>query len=159
KGWALGPTFDKWPEDQIPGVLVVSPGLVPPPQRGGDGVYYARWNVQVGCACSARTQQEAHEIAMLFVAAHKAIVVQRPSLEGHAAGAQWLDEQYSPLEYDDTRSLYAGYATLVIDIDDVLTSLAGPITPDDPLTPDELAPWPLDPTVKTHDEQVSNYPV
>lgn len=157
RGWAYGPTFDKWPEDQLPGVLVVCPGVVPPPDRDGDGVYRARWNVQIGCCCSANTQQKSHELAQMYVAAHKAIVAHRPSLEGHAESARWLDESYDPLDYDETRSLYAGYATFSIEVDDVLTTLAGPITPDDPL-PDPLEPWPLYPTVQTHDETVEHYP-
>lgn len=155
KGWSIGTSFDTWPEDQIPGVLVISPGLVPPPMREGDGTYRARWRVDVGCICSAATQQKSHEQAMLFVAAHKAILAQRPSLEGRAAGAVWLDESYDPLEYDDTRSLYAGFSSFAIDVENVLTSLAGPVLIDDPLTPD-TDPWPLDTTVITHDESVEH---
>ena len=158
RGWVLAPSFEKWPEDQIPGVLVVSPGLVPPPTRDGDGNYRARWRVDLGCLCSARTQQQSHEQAQLFLAAHKAIVAQRPSLEGHADGVTWLDESYSVLDYDDTRSLYAGYATLTVEVDDVLTTLAGPVTPDDPL-PLDTDPWPLWPEAVTVDVDVDNVPV
>lgn len=156
RGWALGPTFDKWPEDQIPGVLVVSPGLVPPPTRDGYGVYRARWRIDVGCICSARTQQQSHEQAMLFVAAHKAIVVQHPSLEGWATGMQWLDESYDPLTFDDTRSLYAGYASFAIEVDDVLTSLAGPTgDPHEPCTD----PWSPEVVVETVDVEIDNYTI
>jgi hypothetical protein len=156
RGWAYGPTFDKWPEDQLPGVLVVTPGITPPPTRDGDGVYRVRFNVDVGCAVSARTQGDAHEIATLFVAAHAAIVAQRPSLEGHAIASTWLDLRLDPLAYDDTRALYAGFATFAIEVDDVLTTLAGPVQPDP--EPDELDPYPLWPLVETHDEVVDNYP-
>lgn len=156
RGWTLAPSFDNWPEDQIPGVLVVSPGLVPPPSKDGYGVYRARWRIDVGCICSARTEQQSHEHAQLFIAAHKSIIAQRPSLEGHASAADWLDENYDPLSFDDTRSLYAGYAGFSIEVDDVLTTGAGPITPDDPLVPD-TDPWPLAPQVATHDVEVDNY--
>jgi hypothetical protein len=158
RGWAYGPTFDKWPEDQLPGVLVVCPGIVPPPDRAGDGVYRARWNVQVGCCCSASTQQKSHEFAQLYIAAHKAIVAQHPSLGGNATALRWLDETYDPLSYDDTRSLYAGYATFSIEVDDVLSSLGGPAEPTAPAD-DPCAPWPLDPEVQTVDVEVDNYPV
>jgi hypothetical protein len=153
RGWSIGMSFDKWPEDQVPGLVVVSPGLLPPPQKTGDGVYRARWRVDVGVICSARTQEKSHEQAQLFIAAHKAIVSQRPSLEGFATASTWIDESYDPLVYDDTRSLYAGYAGFAIDVDDVLTTLAGPITPDDPLDPD-TDPWPLWPVVDTVDVEV-----
>lgn len=157
RGWSYGTTFDKWPEDQVPGVLVICPGLVPPPERDGAGRYRARWNVQVGCLCSARTQAESHELAQLYVAAHKLIVAQHPSLEGHAAGNAWVDETYGPLDYDDTRSLYAGYASFAIEVDDVLTSFGGPVTPSDPLS-DPCVPWEPWPLVETHDETIEHYP-
>lgn len=157
RGWSYGPTFDKWPEDQVPGVLVVSPGLVPPPAKGGDGRYRARWRVDLGVICSARTQALSHEQAQDYIAAFRALLIQRPSLDGHADGTAWLDENYTPLSYDDTRSLYAGYATIVVDVDNVTTANAGPTTPDDPNEPDTdpWAPWPL---VVTHDETVEHFP-
>jgi hypothetical protein len=123
KGWAIGVSFDKWPEDQLPAVIVVSPGLVPPPTKTGEGRYSARWRIDVGIVCSAATQEKSHEQAMLFVAAHKAIIAQHPSLEGHAAGALWLDESYDQLDYDDSRSLYSGTASFAVEVDNVLTSL------------------------------------
>ena len=156
RGWSLGPSFDKWPEDQVPGLLVVSPGLVPPPLKSGDGQYRARWRIDVGVLCSARTQKQSHEQAMLMVAAHRAIVTQRPSLEGFALGSQWIDESYDALDFDDTRSLYAGTASFVIEVDDVTTTLAGPTTPDDPLDPD-TDPWPLYPTVETVDVEIDHH--
>src|SRR5215831_14296205 len=61
RGWAYGPTFDKWPEDQLPGVLVVCPGIAPPPRRDGEGIFSARWNVQIGVCCTASTQAKSHE--------------------------------------------------------------------------------------------------
>jgi hypothetical protein len=157
RGWVLAPSFDKWPEDQVPGVLVVCTGLVPPPLKTGDGYYRARWNVQVGVLCSARTQQQSHEQAMLMLAAHKAIIAQHPSLEGVANGVQWIDEQYDALAYDDVRSLYAGTVTFAIEIADVLNTLDGPVTPSEPLVP-ETDPWPLDHDVETVVVEVDNYP-
>jgi hypothetical protein len=158
KGWTLATTFDKWPEDQVPGLLVVSPGLIPPPVKSGGGVYRATWRVDVGCLCSARTMQQSHEQAQLMIAAHKSIVAQKPSLEGHAIGAAWVDETYDPLDFDDTRSLYAGYASFAIEVDNVLTTLAGPLTPDEPLDPD-TDPWPLWPTVETFDVEIDKQPI
>lgn len=155
RGWSLGVSFDTWPEDQVPGVLVICPGLVPPPVKGGDGVYRARWNVQIGCCCSARTQLESHTMAQHFVEAHRWIMLQKQSLEGWALAVDWLDESYDPITYDDSRSLYAGYATFAIEVDDVGTTLAGPTG--DP-QPDPCDPWPLAPIVETHEEQVVHYP-
>lgn len=157
KGWTLAPSFDKWPEDQLPGVLVICTGLVPPPERKGDGVHLARWNVEVGVCCSARTQQQSHEQAMLYLAAHRAIVLQQSSLGGNVLATTWLDESYDVLDYDDVRSLYAGTATFMVEIDNVTNTYAGPAHPDVPYA-DWTLPWPVDVEVETHDVTVENVP-
>lgn len=157
RGWSLAPTFDKWPEDQLPGVLVVCRGLVPPPLKSGDGKYRAKWAVDVGVICSARTQADSHSLAMLFLAAHAEIVIGKPSLGGHATGVAWLDEQYDQLVYDDTRSLYTGTATFAIEVPDVRTAATGPTQPDPPEDP--CADWPPWPEVETVEIEIDKEPL
>jgi hypothetical protein len=154
RGWALGPSFDKWPEDQLPGVLVSSQGTLQPPQRDGDGVYRVRWAMEPGIVCSARTQNESHALAMLYGAAIFDLLIQRPSLDGHAAGTVWLGETYDDLGYDDSRSLYAVKERFAVDVENVAWGNAGPTTPDEPLDPDDTQPWPDWPTVETYDVDV-----
>lgn len=155
RGWGVTPSFDKWPEDQLPAVLVVSPGLIPPPVRAGDGVWRATWRIEIGCICSARTREKSHELAALYVQAHTDAIVQHPSLEGHAAGVDWLDLTLNQLDFDDTRSLYAGTSVFAVEVDNVVTDFGGPATPNDPLEP-ETDPWPLWPTVETVDVDVEH---
>ena len=149
RGWALGPSFDKWPEDQLPGVLVSSRGTLDPPRRHGDGMFSARWAIEPGVVCTARTQNEAHALAALYGAAVRLLLIQRPSLGGHAAGVAWLGESYDDLGYDDTRSLYAVKELFAVQVDEVAYSDAGPASPEAPLTPDDTAPWPADKEVST----------
>jgi hypothetical protein len=157
RAWLTAPSFDKWPEDQLPAVVLVSVGLMEPPLREGDGRYRGRWGMSLGVVCSARTQELSHEQSMLYLAAHRAILLQRPSLEGHAAGISWLDEDYTSLPYDDVRSLGAGTAAFSIEVRGITLGDAGPVTPDDPLAPD-TAPWPDWPTADTVDVTVGNVP-
>ena len=149
KGWAIGPSFDKWPEDQLPGVLVSSSGVPAPPQKDGEGYYRARWLVQPGVVCSARTQAESHRLAMLYGAAIRWLVVQRPSLGGHVEAADWLGESYDDLGYDDTRSLYAVRETFSLEVVDLMLGDAGPTSVEVPFTPDDTLPWPPDKDVST----------
>ena len=158
RSWVTTNSLDNWPEDQLPSVLVISTGLAGQPAPAGDGLVRARWLVGLACICSARTQAETHRQAMLYVAAARTLLLQRQSLEGHAAGVDWLEERYDELAYDDRRSLAAGQAIFAIDVDGVVSVDGGPITPDDPLDP-ETTPWPLWPTVETHDVDVSNVTV
>ena len=158
KGWALGPSFDKWPEDQVPGVLVSSRGTLDPPRRHGDGAFTARWGIEPGVVCSARTQNEAHQLAALYGAAVRWLMIQRPSLDGYAAGTAWLGESYDDLGYDDSRSLYAVRELFAVQVDEVAYSDAGPVTPDAPLTPDDTLPWPPWQEVATVEIKVDNTP-
>ena len=157
RGWVVSSSFDKWPEDQLPGALVISNGIVAPPRLAGDGVYRAQWRVEVGVCCSGRTESESRELTELYLAALNAVIVQHPSLEGHANGVSWLELTYTPLDFDSTRSLYAGSSVFAVEVDDVVTTGAGPAAPE-PGT-DECAPWDPWPLVDTVDVDVENYPV
>jgi len=155
KGWALAPSFDKWPEDQLPGVIVTSPGTLNPPQMGGDGVYAAWWQIEPGVVVSARTQAESHALAGIYGGALELLFLQRPSLDGFGAGGiNWLGIRYDNLGYDDTRSLYAARLQFVIEHDEVASADMGPVTPDEP-SDDAWPPWQ---EVLTVDIDVANYP-
>lgn len=149
RSWTVAPSLDKYPEDQVPALLLISVGLQPPPSRDAGGVYRARWLMGLGIVFSARTQAESHRIAELYLSALRLTLLQRQSLDGFDSdGTDWLDEQYGPDAYDDARSLGWGTAQFTVEVADVATVYAGPTTPDAPLT-DATLPWPDDPTVQT----------
>ena len=146
-------SFDKWPEDQLPAFMLVSAGIASAPTREGDGTYSARWLMGLGLLCSARTQQESHDMALLMTEAARTLFVQKASLDGHADGTQWLDERNDDLTYDDIRSLSSGQAHFAVTVADVVSAGKGPAAPDPPLVPD-TDPWADWPVVQTHDEVV-----
>lgn len=146
-------SFDQWPEDQLPRIVMASAGQATPPRKGGDGLFRCWWVMGFGVVVSARYQQEAHEMALNYVAAVRTLFVQRPDLDGHANGVVWLDERYDDLVFDDTRSLSSGQAHFTVEVDDVASANAGPTAPDVPSDD----PWPYWPIAQTHDEQVIGY--
>lgn len=156
RGWAIGPTPDKWPEDQLPAVYVASRGVPAPPLKDGYHGYRGRWLVEPGVVVSARTQAETHTLAMLYGAAIRAVVIQRPSLGGNAEAADWLGESYDDLDYDDTRSLYGVRQLFSVEVVDVTLGDAGPTAPEVPFTPDDTLPWPPWQEVQTVDVDVEN---
>src|SRR5215831_6323641 len=158
RSWQTATSFDKWPEDQLPCGLLVSVGLSELPLMDGAGSYRARWQMGLGIIVSARTEAETHRLAQLYVAAHRALIVQRPGLGGNAIGVVWQDENYDQLPFDDERSLGAGMANFTVEVEDVTTWGMGPNAPDVPLSPDDTLPWPPYQTVKTHQETVEHYP-
>ena len=48
RGYIVASTFDKWPEDQLPVVVVISPGWAGRPRRAGDGRALAPWSLAAG---------------------------------------------------------------------------------------------------------------
>jgi hypothetical protein len=153
RSYATAPSFDNWPEDQVPGLVLISVGLAEAPLHSGDGGYQARWQMALGLVVSARTEAESHFLSMLYVAAHRALLLQRPSLGGRSSGVVWLDEDYAQGTYDDQRSLALGQASFTVGVEDVTNTLAGPTSADTPLTPD-TEPWADWPVAETVDTQI-----
>jgi hypothetical protein len=146
-------SFDQWPEDQLPRIVMASAGQAVPPRKNGDGTFRCWWVMGFGIVCSTRYQQESHEMALNYVAAVRTLFIQRPSLGGNANGVVWLDERYDDLTYDDTRSLSSGQAHFTVEVDNVASAGAGPTKPDVPSDD----PWPYWPIAETVDEQVISY--
>lgn len=153
RSWSTVNTFENWPADQLPAALLISTGTIDRPQRVGGGQYRARFALGVAVVCASNNAQRSNSLAKLYIAAHRNVLVQRPSLEIGGRGTDWLGDDYTDLPPEDGRFLSAGMAEFVVEIDDVATANAGPTTPDAPLDPD-TDPWADWPTVQTHDEQV-----
>jgi hypothetical protein len=159
RAWTTSPDFETWPEDQIPRVLIVSPGLLQPPASDGPGNYRATWSLGIGVIVSARTMDETMELAKLYCAALRACMLQHQSLEGFAAGVEWLDENYDDLPSIDTRSLGAGQAIFAVQVDDVSRRWGGPTSPDSEPPEPDTTPLSTDPTVEDVAVEVQRIPI
>jgi len=101
-------TFDALPGEELPKVVVISPGLLEPPERvTGDGDYRATWQVGVGVAIAARTEEEADFQVKMYAAAVRGIVLHNKSMgRDDIVGVYWLDENYDDLPIDDQHANY-----------------------------------------------------
>lgn len=160
KGWAakkLGPivnytfvsaAFERWPEDQFPTILVMSPGLAEPPKAQGDGKVRAKW----ACGIAAITEgggenssADAKQTSGAYFAAVRGLMLQHPSVGGFSRGVTWTDERYDNVPTDAERSLATAYGMFTIEVAQALDRHAGTTEPlDEPYT--EPDPWP---TVET----------
>lgn len=145
RAYTTAPDFEKWPEDQLPCVLLIAPGLADPPNASGTGAYRARWSLGIAAIVSTARADDTAELGKLYVATLRTCLLQHQSLEGFAAGITWLDENYDDLPSIDTRSLGAGQAIFAVEVEDVSNRWHGPVSPDEPPA-DPLAPLPDDPT-------------
>lgn len=158
RGWCTAADFEKWPEDQLPCVLLVSPGLAEEPLADGRGHYRAKFSLGVAVIVSTAYMDATAELAKLYTACCRAVILQHQSLEGFAAGVEWVDESYADLESIDTRSLGAGQAVFAVEVDGIARRWNGPKTPGEPPDPD-TEPLPSDPTVTTVDIDTNRVPI
>jgi hypothetical protein len=103
---------ERFPEEQLPAILVVSPGLAEPPSREGDGSWQATWTVGIGVIVSTATADTTREVAAVYTAAVRAAIVQRGALGGIADHTRWTDEMHDQIVTPDrARHIAAGYLT------------------------------------------------
>jgi len=158
RAWRTSQSYDKWPEDQLPCVIVRSVGIGTVPSTDGAGWHSAEYVMQLDNVVSARTEEQSHKLAMLYAAAHGALVLQRPSLDGQADGVRWLADDYTQQAFESRRTLACATTVIQVKVENVVNSRSGPTTPNDPLAV-ETDPWADWPTVQTHDEQIQNQPI
>lgn len=146
RGYTLASTFDRWPEDQLPAVVVVSPGWVGRPRHSGTGGAMVPWGLAAGIVVSA-TPEATRENAQLYVAAVRTALVHHESLGGLALGLDCVDEDYvPPFAFGRTRTLLALQASFVVTVDDAFMYGHGPDgpwgPPPDPPNPTDPPNWP-----------------
>jgi hypothetical protein len=129
RSWSTVNTFEVWPADQLPASLLISTGTVPPPERDGTGRYRVRFNLGIAVVCASNNATRSNELAKLYIAAHRTILVQRPSLEADAFGTEWVGDDYTDLAAEDGRFLSAGMSEFIVEMPDVVSAKAGPLTP------------------------------
>lgn len=121
---------ERWAEEALPAAIVVAPGLYDEPRRQGDGTYIARWSIGIAVICSARDRETTNFLSKIYSAMVRAVLVQKPALQGESLGVRWLDEKYDDLQDDDkSRTLAAGQAVFWAEFDDVVTAGSGPLAP------------------------------
>lgn len=118
-----------------PAVAIVSPGLAGDrPDAGNDGKYDARFRLGVAVFIGARDQEASHDLAGIYVAAIRSILVQHPTLGDVAAGVEWLEESYDDLGTPAGSSpredqLAAGRVLVAVTMREVVDPYAGPAVP------------------------------
>lgn len=122
--------FDALPGEELPKVVVISPGLHGDPTQRGDGRIDAVWRVGVGVAIAAKTEEEANKRTKVYGAIARAIMLQ----QGGELNARvtLLDEQYVDLPISDQIQQYrAASVFFAVDVENIMNKRKGPATPDE----------------------------
>jgi hypothetical protein len=146
RSWVISSEVERMPEDQLPAVILASPGLFTGagvPQADGRGVYTARWQLVASTQVSARGNGLALRLARLYALAVRRI--------------DWLDERYRLLGSIDDRTTCISEVEVSAEVGDVLSRGHGPLAP--LLGPGNLGPdSPTWPTAQTAEVAVTKTP-
>jgi hypothetical protein len=141
--------FDKWPEEMLPAIIVIAPGIEDDPSKAGDGVYRGLFPIAVTCVVSSTNQIETRRYAQRLGAAIRAALVQHQSLgnalDDEVRGVDWIGARNNELPPEGDRSIWANRQLFAVEVGDVVTKSAGPRNAD-PIVP-STAPYPDPPTV------------
>jgi hypothetical protein len=121
--------LDKRPEDQLPSIVILSPGTRGKASREGDGMYRAPWLVNVAAIVAARDQGETMDLATYYVTAIRLLLIQQGSLGGFALASTWEGERTDELAADSDRTMAAGTNVFTFLVDQVAQKGAGLKTP------------------------------
>lgn len=148
-GWATfadDATARKWPETQMPAIVVMCPGQTEPPRADGDGTYTTRWAVVVAAICRGRPGiaggvEEARHVAQMYATAISGCLLAKGSLGGFAEGVDWEDESNDEVAHEKVRTLAASRSVFTVEVDGMRRRGGGPLEPpEDPYA--APAEWP-----------------
>jgi len=122
-------------EDQMPACVIVAPGTVNSPRRNS-GKVTATWSAGVGCIVSGQDEVSTYNLARVYVAALRTLLLQQADLGGFAAGTDLVSERYDDLDSKQLRSLCAGVVQLYVQVNNITDTQLGPLDPaTDPTKP------------------------
>lgn len=130
----------KYPEDQLPGLIVASPGTQARAGRmevNADGYYTGRWPVDATVVISARGNRQAGRLARLYTAAVATLLVQQlpdPRWSGlrNVRRVELIGETYPQPGAVSDRTQHRGTAQIVVEVEQVRNWAMGPEEPTDP---------------------------
>lgn len=131
KDWATVNTWvdAKWPEQQLPCCLVISPGYAKPPMFEGDGSMRAWFQVGIGVVSKGRDKLAARKAASTRAMGFLACIAQHPSLGGLAEGVELQNMRTDDIPNTQSRTLAGGQLVLSVEVRDVLNRRSGPNAP------------------------------
>ena len=148
--------IEKFPEDQLPCLMIASPGLTSPPIPDGGGYYTATWLVRVGVEVIAGPNRRALELARWYALAIRAAVIQQQQDPGltkpvSIVRIDLFHEGYNDLPSINDRTVCVGRVEFTVTVAEVLQRDHGPLEPmiaPQPPLPDSPS-WPLATDVAT----------
>lgn len=138
---------EKWPEDQLPCIIVRSPGMIADPDVNGDGSVDGTFGVTLFAIAAGMDEEDSKALSRLYGRAAAEAIMQHPDLGDFASHVGMGAEENAPLTrgVEAERSLAVVSTRFVVVVQGIMNVWGGPA---DPLEdPTEEAPDP--PVAKT----------
>lgn len=141
KSYTVTSDFDAFPEEAVPAVLLICPGI-DKPLMDGKREYRAVFPVRVGIRVESRDRRASERLAKYYAGALRSLLVAKGSLGDFAEATTWTGEEYGTHVSDRSqRTFGSADIKLNIEVRKVVKRLTGPAEPaKDPSVP-PLA-WP-----------------
>ena len=146
--------FDKLPEDQMPCIVLESPGLTDKPEVRGDGQVDMTFGLVIGVVSPGKDADDTRLTNRLYGAAIAAIMVQQRVQHPNVSTVTLTDLAYDAIPFDEHRTIAATRATFDVVMPNVLNRRAGPLEP----PADPLASHPAPFIAETVDVTLGPYP-
>lgn len=129
---------------EAPRYVVAVPGTLGSPERRGNGMYRATWDVRVELWMWGGNYQECEDKLSFYAIAVRELMLQQASLGGLAESVVWRAERYAQVAAPTAfRTWGQAVVQFGVSVAEVVNAYAGPATPpDDPTAlppPDPIA--------------------
>jgi hypothetical protein len=142
--WVTKTRLDSFPEDQIPMIVIATPGTVGKPTKNGK-TWEATWLIRVTAICSAGDEETSQELADIYAHAIKQLVLQNKMINDNpdVEAVEWAGDAYNLAAAYQTRTLGAAQVIFHVTYKNVVDESEGPITPTpEDQVPADPGPWP-----------------
>lgn len=134
--------FETWPEEMLPLVIVVAPGIDDDPEKEARGKHRGVFNIAVTCVVESIDQIETRNYAHRMGAAIRASLVQHWDLDGaldcSVRGVDWIGTRNDELPSEASRTIWGCRQLFQVQVGDILTRMAGPSSPIPPIALDPV---------------------
>lgn len=149
RSWETAPVFEQWPEDQLPSLVVVTPGTNEAAEWH-DKQMTVSWTIGAAIVVSAKDRETTSDLIGFYAAAARALMIQKGSLGGFADETHFMAERYDdhPLP-EQERTLRTAVLSFSVIVPNMNKRYGGPSVPGDPTA--DPGSWPI---VASVDEKV-----
>ena len=153
KSYTVVSEYSRWPETQLPAIVVESGGLLEPPEEDGEGFLSGHFGVEVAVVVQGPNGLKTREAAMKYTLAIIGSLLQHRKLDEGIWVRELLDMGFSGDDVEKHRTKIVALVAFSVTLRNFINVGEGPMVP----IPDETdEEWPLADPVEIEVEKVEH---